>query len=202
MTPSPNLDSLGALALAPTPAMGCKLLFDRDLYAPCHIRVPDIDHRLSAIYVDNQFYSFLKLMPDAQKALVVMLRLRKRDDSAALTLTPKGYALWAHEPGARYAPPARQPGHGVRPVFGPQTCLVLDDANACPTRQLQVPDVKKPLTAMVYNNRFYSIFKQDSDAAKILSVAAKLARRGDETLLLTTPGTHTLALLEPNGRPL
>ncbi|PSN15927.1 hypothetical protein C7293_05130 [filamentous cyanobacterium CCT1] len=180
--------------------MACKLLFDRDLYAPCHVRVPDTDHRLSAIYVDNQFYSFLKIVPEARKAIDIVLRLGKRDSTAAITLTRRGYAVWAHEPGARYAPPARQPNYGIRPVFGPQTCLMVADESAYQTCRLQVPDVTKPLMALTYNNRYYSFFKQDTDAAKVLDIAAKLARRGDETLLVIESPTLTLALLEPNGR--
>lgn len=200
MSVSPRIDSLVSLAAAPSSGMACRLLFDRDLYSPCHIRVPDTDHRLPAIYVDNQFYSFLKLVPEARKALNVMIRLGKRDATAAVTLTHRGYAVWAHEPGARYAPPARQPGHGIRPVFAPQPCLLVADKSTYQTCQLQVPDVTKPLMALAHNNRYYSIFKQDTDAARVLDIAAKLARRGDETLLIIEPSTFILALLEPNGR--
>ncbi|MGB3312661.1 MAG: hypothetical protein WA939_17185 [Nodosilinea sp.] len=195
-----RLDSLASLSTVPTSAMACKLLFDRDLYAPCHIRVPDADHRLAAIYVDNQFYSFLKIVPEAHKAIDVTMRLGKRDFTAAITLTRRGYAVWAHEPEARYAPPNRQPGYGIRPVFGPQACLMVADESTYQTCRLQVPDVTKPLMALTYNNRYYSFFKQDTDAVKVLDMAAKLARRGDETLLVIESPTFTLALLEPNGR--
>lgn len=200
MSVSPRLDSAAPLATLPTSAIACKLLFDRDLYTPCHIRVPDTDHRLSAVYVDNQFYSFLKIVPEARKAIDVIARLGKRDEIAALTQTRRGYAVWAHEPGARYAPPHRQPGYGIRPMLGPQPCLLVADENAYQTCRLQVPDVSKSLMALTYNNRYYSFFKQDTDAAKVLDLAAKLARRGDETLLVIEPPMFTLALVEPNGR--
>ncbi|TVQ12718.1 MAG: hypothetical protein EA368_03490 [Leptolyngbya sp. DLM2.Bin27] len=180
--------------------MSCKLLFDRDLYTPCHIRVPDADHRLSAIYVDNQFYSFLKIVPEARKALDIMIRLGKLDSTVALTQTPRGYAVWGHEPVAHYAPPSRQPGYGIKPVFGPQPCLLLADENAYQTCRLQVPDISQPLMALSYNNRYYSFFKQGIDAGKVLDIAAKLARRGDEVLLVIESDTYTLALLEPNAR--
>lgn len=197
MSVSPRLDQV---SLAPAPAMACKLLFDRDLYTPCHVRVPDVDHRLSAIYVDNQFYSFLKIVPEAHKALNVVARLGKRDYTAAITQTRQGYAVWAHEPAAVYAPPARKPSYTIRPVFGPQACLVVTDETTYQTCRLQVPDVTKPLMALTHNDRYYSFFKQDTDAAKVLDIASKLARRGDETLLVVEPPTFTLALLEPNGR--
>lgn len=199
MPASSRLDSVSSLA-APTQTMACKLLFDRDLYTPCHIRVPDINHRLSAIYVDNQFYSFFKVIPDARKALEVITRLGKRDNAAAITPTRRGYAIWAHEEEARYAAPARQPGHGIRPVFGPNPCLVVADPAAYRACRLQVPDVTKSLNALAYDNQYYSVFKQETDAVKVLEIAAKLTRRGDETLLVIEPPTFTLALLEPNGR--
>jgi hypothetical protein len=180
--------------------MACKLLFDRDLYTACHIQVPDTDRRLSALYVDSQFYSFLKIVPEAQKVIDVVLRLNKRDSSVAVTQTGRGYAIWAQEPNARYAPPTRKPGYGMRPVFGPKDCLIVADKNAYQTCRLQVPDVTKPLMGLIYDNRHYSYFKQDANASKLLDIAAKLARRGDETLLVVEPNQFTLALLEPKGR--
>jgi hypothetical protein len=36
------------------------------------------------------------------------------------------------------------------------------------------------------------------DAGKLLDIVAKLARRGDDTLLTLTDGTYRLGLLDPN----
>jgi hypothetical protein len=195
-----QLNSIAALADSPAHAIECKFLFDRDLYTPCHVSVPDGNHRLSAVYVDNQFYSFFKVIPNAHKALEIVARLGKRDDQVAMTLTNRGYALWAHEPNAQYSPPPKQPNHRIYPVFGPKTCLLLTDNQAYDLCRLQVPDVAKPLAAIAYRNRYYSIFKRDGDAAKLLEITAKLARRGDETLMTLTDQTYVLGLLEPNGR--
>lgn len=195
-----QLDSLASLADSPSHAIECKFLFDRDLYTPCHVQVPDVGHRLSAVYVDNQFYSFFKVVNDPAKALEILARLGKRDDKVALTLTKQGYAIWAHETNAQYSPPSRQPAHRISPVFGPKTCLLLTERRAYDLCQISVPDVTKPLAAIAYRNRYYSIFKQDRDAAKIIDIAAKLARRGDDTLLTLADGDYLLGLLEPNGR--
>lgn len=202
-TPVPSpLDSLAALADSPAHAIECKLLFDRDLYTPCHIWVADVGHRLSAVYVDNQFYSFFKVVNDPNKLLEIVARLGKRDDRVAITLTNKGYALWAYEPQAQYAPPPRQPNHRMYPVFGPKNALLLIDPLVYQLCQIQVPDVTKPLAAIAYRDRYYSIFKQDTDAAKLLEITAKLARRGDDTLITIADATYRLGLLEPNGRVL
>jgi hypothetical protein len=85
-------------------------------------------------------------------------------------------------------------------VFGPNNCLLIIDPQACQPCQIQVPDVSQPLEALAYRNRYYSVFKQDTDAAKLLEIAAKLARRGDDTLITITGGVYRLGLLEPNGR--
>jgi len=202
MPVTPSSNALTAFADLPARAIECKFLFDRDLYTSCHVQVPDVGQRLSAVYVDNQFYSFFKVIASAQKALEIMARLGKRDDKMAITLTKQGYAIWTHEPNAQYAPPVHQSNHRIYPVFGPKTCLLLTDSQMYELCRLQVPDMTKPLAAITYQNRHFSIFKRDSDATKLLEVAAKLARRGDNTLVTFTDQVYILGLLEPNGRVL
>lgn len=195
-----QLDSLSSLAAQHAHAIECKFLLNRDLYQPCHIWAPDVDERLSAIYVDNQFYSFFKVLAAPQKMLDVIVRLGKRDDKVAITLNKRGFAVWVHEPGARYAPPSQKPYHSVQPVFGPKACLVITAGDAYTLCQIQVPDMAKPLNAISYRGSLYSIFKQEGDAGKLVEMAAKLAQRGDDILIALTDAAYRLALLEPNGK--
>jgi hypothetical protein len=194
------LDSLSSLPTQNSHGIDCRFLFSRDLFTPCHIWVPDVSHRLSAIYADNKFYSFFKVVPNAKKALDVIVRLSKRDDQVAVTLTKRGYAIWAHESQARYAPPRHKPGHTIQPVFGTKACPIIVDEQIYKFCQLQVPDVQKLLSGLIYETRPYSIFKRDSDATKTLEVAAKLTRRGDDILIVLTEAEYILGLFEPNGR--
>ncbi len=198
----PPVHSATALPESPARAIECKFLFDRDLYTPCHVQVPDLGQRLSAVYVDNQFYSFFKVISSAEKALEIVARLGKRDDKVAITLTKQGYVLWTHEPQGQYAPPSHQPNYRIFPVFGPKTCLLLTDSQMYSLCRLQVPDMTKPLAAITYQNRYFSIFKREQDAGRLLEVAAKLARRGDHTLITFNDEVYILGLLEPNGRVL
>lgn len=195
-----QLDTLSSLASQHAHAIECKFLQSRDLYQPCHILVADTDHRLAAIYVDNQFYSFFKVINDPRKVMDVVMRLGKRDDKIAITMTKRGFAIWVHEPGARYAPPNREPNHAIQPVFGPKACLVVTQADAYESCQIQVPDMAKPLSAIRYRQRYYSVFKQEADAGKLIEIAAKLTQRGDDILIATMPNSFILALLEPNGK--
>jgi hypothetical protein len=194
------LDSLSSLSTQHCHSIECKLLFNRDLFSACHILVPDVSHRLSAIYVDNQFYSFFKVVPNAKKALDVMVRLSKRDDHVAITKTKQGYAVWAYEAEARHAPPRHRAGHTLKPVFGPKACPIVVDEFAYELCQLQVPDVQKPLQGLIYETRPYSIFKRDDDVAKTLEVAAKLTQRGDDILVAVAKDEYIVGVFEPNGR--
>ncbi|MGF1567784.1 MAG: hypothetical protein ACFCVD_06900 [Nodosilinea sp.] len=196
------LNATSSFTLPQARAMECKLLFDRDLYNPGHVWVPDVAERMSAIYVDSQFYSFFKLVPEAQKALTIVARLGKRDERVALTLTKRGYAIWAYEPAARYAPPDHRPGHTIRPAFGPKPCLLLTEANVYEQCQIKVSDLSQPMDAITYQNRHYSIFQRHSDVSRLLKMAAKLARKGDDMTIVLTPSDYILGLFEPNGRRL
>jgi hypothetical protein len=194
------LDSLSTITAQHAHAIECKFLLERQLYQSCHMLSPDVDHRLPAIYVDNQFYSFFKVLPDPQKVLDVIVRLGKRDDKVAVTLTKRGFAVWAHEPGGRYAPPSQNPGRAMQPVFGPKACLVVTEADAYNICQVQVPDMAEPLQAISYRDRYYSIFKQEPEARKLVEMAAKLTQRGDDILITLGSSAYILALLEPNGK--
>jgi hypothetical protein len=195
-----QLDSLSSLVSQHAHAIECKFLPNRDRYQPCHILAPDVDHRLSAIYVDNQFYSFFKVIADAQKLLDVIGRLGKRDDKVAVTQIKRGFAVWVHEPGARYAPPARIPNHKIQPVFGPKACLVVTEAEAYRFCRIQVPDITKPLEAISYRGNYYSIFKQEGDARSLIDIAVKLTQRGDDILIALASEPNILALAEPNAK--
>ncbi|HEY9805354.1 MAG TPA: hypothetical protein V6D04_02205, partial [Candidatus Obscuribacterales bacterium] len=64
------------------------------------IRVPDLDHRLSAIAVEGQYYSFFRVVKDRSQALEVANRLARRGDQATITSTAKGEVVWVLEPEA------------------------------------------------------------------------------------------------------
>ena len=84
----------------PTSAGTTKILESRSQYHPCHIRVPDLDHRLSAIAVEGQYYSFFRVVKDRSQALEVANRLARRGDQATITSTAKGEVVWVLEPEA------------------------------------------------------------------------------------------------------
>jgi len=96
-----DLPTQPASANTQTKSLGAaKILESRSQYRPCHIRVPDLDHRLSAIAVEGQYYSFFKVVKDRAQALEVAARLARRGDQTTITSTVKGEVVWVLEPEA------------------------------------------------------------------------------------------------------
>lgn len=177
----------------------CKFLLDREAYIPCHIRVPDESHRLSAVALDGHFYSFFKVVADPYRALMVATRLGKRDNEVVMTQTKRGYVLWVHEAQARFAPPANTPRHSLKPAFGPTACLILGQGEAFYRETFKVPDLAEPIAGIRYGGKAYSIFREEDNAAQIIETVAKLTRRGDTTLLAMTGQSLILGVYEPQA---
>lgn len=192
--------SINTAVHLPSHAIYCKVLSERKTYVSCHIRVPDMDHRLPAIAVDGKFYSFLKLVKTAEKALTAVSRLGKGEDEIAITLSKRGYALWVPEPQGSFSPPKRQPMLSLKPAFGPFPCLFLSDASTLEPCQIQVADLSKSVAGVRVNSDFYSVFRVEPDAQTSIQIVGKLSGRGDATLLgRARDGQYLIGVLEPTG---
>lgn len=86
-------------ASSPTKEANSPIL-DRSQYQPCKIKVPDVKKQLAAIEVSGKYYSFLKNVPDRDKALKIAEQLTKEGDKVLLSQTRKGYLIWVFEPDA------------------------------------------------------------------------------------------------------
>jgi hypothetical protein len=67
----------------------------------CHIRVPDLDHPISAISYGGSFYSYFKFYSTLESAQRGAERLMVRGDIVVLTQVSRGLVLWVFEPDAR-----------------------------------------------------------------------------------------------------
>ncbi|MCD8486740.1 MAG: hypothetical protein LRZ84_08360 [Desertifilum sp.] len=76
------------------------MLVSRSQYQPCHIRVPDLKHKLPAVQFEGAYYSLFRIEPDFKLALERIQALKQRNDKALVTPSPKGYVLWVLEPEA------------------------------------------------------------------------------------------------------
>ena len=64
--------------------------------------MPDVKKPLGGINVDGKYYSFLKIVPDREKALKIAEQLTAEGDKVLLTQTRKGYLIWVNEPDAYF----------------------------------------------------------------------------------------------------
>ena len=83
-----------------------KILEFRSQYQSCRIRVPDLEQPVAAILVDREYYSFFKVLQEAQKVLAIVAKLRNRGDKTVITKTASGYAIWVIEPEAYVVKPS------------------------------------------------------------------------------------------------
>lgn len=85
----------------PSNAATTRILESRSEYQPCHIRVPDLEHRLPAISVDGKYYSLFRVVKDRKQALEITARLARRKDESVITKTARGDVIWVLEPEAQ-----------------------------------------------------------------------------------------------------
>ncbi|WP_448570731.1 hypothetical protein [Trichothermofontia sp.] len=92
-TPTPNL----LLGDMPCPVI------DQRLVINCHIRLPDTPKAVSAVCYNGDYYSYVRLYPNAEAAKRGVDRLLGLGNTVILTQVRKGLVLWVLEPDARLA---------------------------------------------------------------------------------------------------
>lgn len=175
-----------------------KILKSRSQYQACHISVPDLDNRLSAIRVGNKYYSFFKVIPNSAKAFEVAARLVKRGDEPVITQTAKGYILWVWEPEAFIETPEEQATHANHsPRANSLTIETTKNYQPC---YIRVPDLEQPLVAISAKGAYYSLFKVEKNQGHATEILKQLIHRGDQALLTETPKGYAVWVLEPEAK--
>lgn len=172
----------------------CYILADRQQYSTCHVRVPDLEHRLSAIVLGGKFYGFFQVAAEPRKAIAILIKLAYRGDAVALTKMPKGYGIWVAEPDAQ--PPAT---NQERIAPAPAPCFLLVSQYPHQPVRARVPDLAQPVDALVVNQQYYSIFKAELPADYALEILAKLLQRGDQSLLMSGKTGFVVGIYEPDA---
>lgn len=177
-----------------------KILISRDQYATCHIQVPGDAHRLSAIALEGQFYSFFRSCQQVTKALGLTMKLTGRGDTVVVTSTSRGYALWVYEPDATLAAPSQGKPRPVPTLVGPADCWVISDRQPeYRTCNLKVPDLPDTVPGLTDGTAYYSLYRRERDGDTALKLVARLTQRGDEVILLTTSEGYILCIREPSA---
>jgi len=176
---------------APSPSY---ILADRQQYTTCHVQVPDLEERLSAIQLGNQFYSFFQVATEARKAIAILTKLVYRNEATVLTKMPRGYGIWVEEPDATRV---GKPGKAAKNQTA--SCLILVSQYPHQRCRIRVPDLPDLVEAIAVDQAFYSIFKADLAAEQALEIIAKLLQRGDRALLLGDRTSYTIGIYEPEA---
>lgn len=88
-------------------SIGYLILETRRQYRTCHISVPDLDERMAAVLVNEQYYGLFKVLSSREEAITIADRLLQKSEPLVLTRLGKGYGVWVWEPDA-------QPGRKIR----------------------------------------------------------------------------------------
>ncbi|MEM9482844.1 MAG: hypothetical protein AAGA83_04040 [Cyanobacteria bacterium P01_F01_bin.116] len=181
------------------PVAACKLLTHKGQYSTCHIKVPDVDAKLSAIKIDSYYYSLFRRFDDAEATIAALNKLAQNEDELALTQQNNGgYVMWALELDAQAFKGPRKKGLSW-PTQGPATCLMLGDAKQYQQSYVQVPDLMEPLVAIGYEDNFYSVCQAGLEAIEALQLAAQLTGRGNISAIASTPKGYAVCLWEPEA---
>lgn len=177
------------------------ILFSRKQYRCCHIRVPDMEERLPAIAANGRYYSFLKAIQGKQQALKIAANLQHRGEEIAVTQTPKGYVIWGWEPDADEIVRDRNRRLAKAPPSAAPSTPILDSPRQYRLCRIRVPDLEGPLSAIVFEDRYYSHFQVVQDLDQLQRVAAILRNRGDQMIATQTEKGYTIWVWEPGAMP-
>ena len=123
----------------PEQSVPCLLLASKEQYVSCHLQVSDSPERLSAILHGDQYYSLFRSIPEADKALEMVVKLGRSSHQTVITRSPQGYLIWVHEPDAVLAVQSGRPSK-VMSTFSAAHCLVLTRSTGQKPCYLKVPD--------------------------------------------------------------
>ncbi len=179
----------------------CLFLASSHQYGVCQIQVPDIERPLAAIAIGEQYYSFFRSVQDGHRALSMMTRLSYCGDRTALKKTPKGYGIWVEEPDASPRSAQASPlGKGDVQIPAPAKMLI--SKNQYEELQIMAPDLDQPLEAIAHEQKYYSIFRVETDTERVITIITKTALRGDETVTFRTDTGYAICVIEPEATPL
>lgn len=182
--------------------VSCLFIASRHQYSACQIKVPDLDRPLAAIAIGNRYYSFFRVAQESPRALSMVTRLSYCGDRVAIKKNPKGYGIWVEEPDASPRSPRSTSPTGNKTTQILASSKVLVSASQYEELQVVVPDLDQPVEAIAYGGKYYSLFRTGTDTDKVIDLVAKIALRGDETVMFKTKKGYAVCIIEPDAVPL
>ncbi len=167
-----------------------KILESRSQYRSCRIRVPDESNRLAAIQVDDQYYSFFKVVKEQQKTLQVAARLVSKGDEVVITRVSKGDVIWILEPDAWCSQTEKSAN---------RLWSILQEGQGYKSCVISVPDIAQPLEAIFASGKYYSLLRMVKDQEAAIELADRLIQKGNETITTQSDRGFSIWVLEPDA---
>lgn len=181
------------------------LLRDRQQYQHCHLLIADEENPSAGLQVDGEYYVFFRVVNDLTRGIQLIERLAKGKNKTVVTMIPKGYAIWVHEPSAclhsRRVPQDRSVSGGRGAVSPPKVApfeQLTSERDYSPCK-IQVPDLDKPLTGIQYRSNLYSLLRIVRDESQAINLAQRLYQKGNQALISSTAYGYSIWVLEPDG---
>ncbi|OUC15095.1 MAG: hypothetical protein B0A82_08765 [Alkalinema sp. CACIAM 70d] len=175
----------------------CYLLTNRQQYRNCYITLVDEAKPIAAIEYQDAYFSFFKTVADRARADQLVAKLLTKGNSLVMVEIPRGVSLWIYEPEAQ--PLLRQPKRGRQPASSVPIPVLSFQGNHQPC-QIQVPDLDKPLTGLVYANQYYSLLRVVRDMGQAQSLAQRLITRGNQALITESSYGYSVWVWEPDAK--
>jgi hypothetical protein len=180
----------------------CIVLLSREQYRSCHIRVPDQEQPLAAIWLGDRYFSFFQALSDSKRALGLVIKLSHRGDAAAITPIAKGYAIWIWESDATLVTRHQAISPNLPRLVEPAFCKLLVSQDQYKKLEIHVPDLEQSILAIQTDGQYYSIFRVESQVEKVLEIVAKITLRGDETAIARMDAGYAICIWEPEAYPI
>ncbi|MEB3214241.1 MAG: hypothetical protein VKL39_23030 [Leptolyngbyaceae bacterium] len=225
-----ELNNSAALSNSPTPENDeCSrlnqyaevVLSSREMYKSCHIETPDHPLAIAAITVNENFYSLLKVAKNETDAIEILERLEERGDRAAVTIIPKGYAIWVFEPSAmplqrhhasnlESSHPENSSHSGVLLLsedHPPQTSEVSHISYQILTSRRQytvgkalIRGLDRPVPVVYFQQQCYSLFKTIQDIKQTAQVVKQISGRGKQVVITRKDQGYGIWVLENHAQ--
>lgn len=195
----PSLSSGGSIS-SPI-AAPCKFLFSREQLVFCHIQLPDLPERISAIAHGGSYFSIFKPVESAQAMLALLIKLGSKGNDLAITQAGQRYIVWVYEADAMLASSQRVQVRDDQVTFKSATCLIFPDKQSYKFISLEIPDLKHHTPGFQYGQRYYSLLHREKDLKKAITAIAELACRGQELVLVPLPSSYAICVFEPSAHP-
>jgi hypothetical protein len=191
------------------------ILMSRAMYESCHIETPDHSFVMAAISVKEQFYSLFRVEKSEEAATETLKKLNERGDQTAVTIIPKGYAIWVLEPGAiplgknnSFFNPHRDKGKLAAAIEDQPhsseaqdiSYQILTSRRQYKTGKALIRGMDRPVPVVYFQKKCYSLFRTIHDIKQTAQIVKQVSARGKQVVVTRKDQGYGVWVLEDNAQ--